>query len=285
MNFKSRLCAMNCHYRFYELEEFFRHAHINGIKYVELWTGPMHFYVDYNQHDGVEILKLLSEKYKIKIIGLCPEQTNPKPNNIAVKSEIGKENVYKYYKQIIDIADKIGCKQVLVTSGWAYYNESIENAWNRSVNMMKRIVEYSEKKDIMLVLEALQIDESLLVNSVKDIKKYREAVNSSNLKVCIDFGAMARAQNTIEEYFEAFGDDVRHIHFVDGKPTGHLAWSDGDRDLEKDLNDLQRYNYKGFLSLETATQRYYEKPWIAEEKTISTFEKLEGEKNETLYIS
>ncbi|GAA0673351.1 sugar phosphate isomerase/epimerase family protein [Clostridium cadaveris] len=285
MNFKSRLCAMNCHYRFYELEEFFRHAHINGIKYVELWTGPMHFFVDYNQHDDVEILKLLSEKYKIKIIGLCPEQTNPKPNNIAVKSVIGKQNVYKYYKQIIDIADKIGCKQVLVTSGWAYYNEPIEDAWNRSVSMMKRIAEYSKKKDIMLVLEALQIDESLLVNSVNDIKRYREDVNSGNLKVCIDFGAMSRAQNTIEEYFETFGDDVRHIHFVDGKPTGHLAWSDGDRDLEKDLNDLQRYNYNGFLSLETATQRYYEKPWIAEEKTISTFEKLEGEKDETLYIS
>ncbi|WP_099336152.1 sugar phosphate isomerase/epimerase family protein [Clostridium cadaveris] len=285
MNFKSRLCAMNCHYRFYELEEFFRHAHINGIKYVELWTGPMHFFVDYNQHDDVEILKLLSEKYKIKIIGLCPEQTNPKPNNIAVKSVIGKQNVYKYYKQIIDIADKIGCKQVLVTSGWAYYNEPIEDAWNRSVSMMKMIAEYSKKKDIMLVLEALQIDESLLVNSVNDIKRYREDVNSGNLKVCIDFGAMSRAQNTIEEYFETFGDDVRHIHFVDGKPTGHLAWSDGDRDLEKDLNDLQRYNYNGFLSLETATQRYYEKPWIAEEKTISTFEKLEGEKDETLYIS
>lgn len=285
MNFKSRLCAMNCHYRFYELEEFFRHAHINGIKYVELWTGPMHFFVDYKQHDDVEILKLLSEKYKIKIIGLCPEQTNPKPNNIAVKSVIGKQNVYKYYKQIIDIADKIGCKQVLVTSGWAYYNEPIEDAWNRSVSMMKRIAEYSKKKDIMLVLEALQIDESLLVNSVNDIKRYREDVNSGNLKVCIDFGAMSRAQNTIEEYFETFGDDVRHIHFVDGKPTGHLAWSDGDRDLEKDLNDLQRYNYNGFLSLETATQRYYEKPWIAEEKTISTFEKLEGEKDETLYIS
>lgn len=245
----------------------------------------MHFFVDYNQHDDVEILKLLSEKYKIKIIGLCPEQTNPKPNNIAVKSVIGKQNVYKYYKQIIDIADKIGCKQVLVTSGWAYYNEPIEDAWNRSVSMMKRIAEYSKKKDIMLVLEALQIDESLLVNSVNDIKRYREDVNSGNLKVCIDFGAMSRAQNTIEEYFETFGDDVRHIHFVDGKPTGHLAWSDGDRDLEKDLNDLQRYNYNGFLSLETATQRYYEKPWIAEEKTISTFEKLEGEKDETLYIS
>lgn len=41
MNFKDRLCAMNCHYRFYELEDFFQSVHKLGMHYVELWSGPM----------------------------------------------------------------------------------------------------------------------------------------------------------------------------------------------------------------------------------------------------
>ena len=48
-NFKDRLCGMNCHYRFYSFERFFQEMNRLGIKNVEIWTGPMHFYVDYNK--------------------------------------------------------------------------------------------------------------------------------------------------------------------------------------------------------------------------------------------
>lgn len=86
------------------------------------------------------------------------------------------------------------------------------------------------------------------------------------------FWAMARMGHTPREYFEAFGSDIVHIHFVDGNPTGHLAWGDGSRDLKTDLAVLEEYGYQGYLSLETATQRYYEKPWSAEMKTLKSFE-------------
>ena len=36
---KLELAAMNCHHRFYPLEEFFASAVSNGYKKVELWTG------------------------------------------------------------------------------------------------------------------------------------------------------------------------------------------------------------------------------------------------------
>jgi protein FrlC len=53
-----------------------------------------------------------------------------------------------------------------------------------------------------------------------------------------------------------------------------LAWSDGTRDLKQDLLDLEANGYHGYLSLETATSRYYEKPWVAEQTTLKAFEKL-----------
>lgn len=272
MNFKDRLCAMNCHYRFYELEDFFQSVHKLGIHYVELWSGPMHYYVDARRHDSPEQLKKLCDRYQITIIGICPEQTNPKPNNIAVKQKHRQEEVLNYYRQMIDIACVLGCRQVLVTSGWCYYSEAVEEAWNRSVVMMKRITDYAKQRNVILALEALQPEESRLVNTIQDIRRYRNEVGSSCLKVCIDFGAMARMGHTPREYFEAFGSDIVHIHFVDGNPTGHLAWGDGSRDLKTDLAVLEEYGYQGYLSLETATQRYYEKPWSAEMKTLKSFE-------------
>ena len=276
MNFREKLCGMNSHYRYYSLERFFQEMHRLHISYCEIWTGPMHFYVDYQKNQDVETLKELSQKYGVQIIGICPEQTNPKPNNIATPTR--KEDVFAYYCRMVDIAKAVGAKQILVTSGWAYYDEKLEDAYERSVQMVRNICEYADSKNIMVVMEALQIDESILVNSVEDMKKYVDRVDHPNLKVCIDFGAMARVNDSIQDYFDAFGEKVVHTHFVDGKPTGHLAWGDGERNLNEDLECLKLNHYQGYLSLETATSRYYEKPWSAEEKTLMGFAKRKEEK-------
>lgn len=271
MNFKDRLCAMNSHYRYYELEDFFRHVHSMGIRYVELWTGPMHFFVDYQKCEHTDKIKALAKKYDITLIGICPEQTNPKPNNIAIKQEERKHDVLQYYKRMIDIACELHCNQVLVTSGWGYYSETREEAWKRSVQMMKQICAYAKEKHIVLALEALQEDESNLVNTILDIQNYRKDVGSDVVKVCIDYGAMARVHETPQQYFDTFQSDIIHLHFVDGAPCGHLAWGDGNRNLKEDLQVLDQYNYTGYLSLETATSRYYKEPWNAEQKTLKQF--------------
>lgn len=274
MSFREKLAGMNNHYRYYELEYFFQQLNLHDIHYAELWTGPMHFFVDYHKHDDIDFLKKLEAKYDVKIIGICPEQTNPKANHIASKHR--QQDIYQYYCNMIDIAKKIGCNQVLITSGWAFYNEDKGMAWKRSVDMMKHICSYAHEQGVIIVMEALQPEESILVNSVKDLKKYKLEVDHDCLKICIDFGAMARAENTLQDYFDAFDKDIVHIHFVDGAPCGHLAWGDGKRDLQADLTILNERQYHGYLSLETAASRYFQTPWIAEETTLRSFELLGG---------
>ena len=63
---------MNCHYRFYELEDFFQSVHKLGMHYVELWSGPMHYYVDARRHDSPEQLKKLCDRYQMCIRDRCP---------------------------------------------------------------------------------------------------------------------------------------------------------------------------------------------------------------------
>ncbi|MDF9824896.1 protein FrlC [Breznakia sp. PF5-3] len=269
-----KLCAMNGHYRFYELEDFFKHIKSIGFDTAEIWTGPQHFFMDYQGYESVKKLQHLEEKYQIKIAVICPEQTNPKPNNMATKDLELQKHVYKYFTNAIDVAASIQAKMVLVTSGWAFLNEDIEDAFNRSVHMMKRLCEYAQSKRIYLAMESLQHDESLIVNSIDGLKRYKEAVNSNQLKVCIDFGAMAGAKETIEDYFKAFKDDIVHVHFVDGAPTGHLAWGDGERNMSEDIKELQKYGYDGLLSLESVNGQYYEKPYEADLKTMQQFNKI-----------
>lgn len=274
---KIELAAMNCHHRFYELEDFFASEKENGYKYVEIWTGPQHFFMDYNGYESVEKLKKLEGKYGIKVIGICPEQTNPKPNNMAAKDVERQKRVLKYFKNAIDVACEIVANQVVVTSGWAYLNENVEEAYNRSVIMLKKVSEYAELKGMNLAIEALQPEESLIANNALELKKLIDDVDSPALKVCLDTGAMARAEDTIQTYFDVFGDKVIHAHFVDvdmEQETTHLTWGDGKRSMEKDMKVFAKNNYQGILSVECVNGKYFANPGEADKRAMDIYNEI-----------
>ena len=273
-----QLCAMNGHYRFYELDVFFDEIQKAGFVNAELWTSPHHYFVDYQQYDDPVKLRHLAESHQVKIRCICPEQTNPKPNNVAVKGKAAKERVYAYYRNIVDAAKEAGADKVLITPGWAYYSEAVEEARKRSVEMLSRVSEYAAQKQILLVMEALQPNESRIANTAADLKALKQMVGNDNLKICLDLGAMARMGESIDDYFEVFKKDVAHCHFVDGAPVGHLAWGDGERSMKDDLEAFGRNGYEGLLSLESVNDRYYEKPYLADQKTMELFMKNQGEK-------
>ena len=278
---KIELAAMNCHHRFFELEDFFASAKKNGYKYVEIWTGPQHFFMDHNGYESVKKLKDLEEKYGIKVIGICPEQTNPKPNNMAAKDLNMQERVLNYFKNAIDVACEIKAKQVVVTSGWGFLSESVEKAYKRSAIMLRKVADYAEDKNMNLAIEALQPEESLIANTALELKKLIDEVDRPALKVCLDTGAMARAKDTIQTYFDMFGDKVIHAHFVDvyiEKETTHLAWGDGKRNMAEDIKVFEKNQYHGLLSVECVNGEYFEKPEQADGKSMEVYREVHNEK-------
>ena len=82
-----QLAVMNISHRYFDLEEFFSSAAASGYTCCELWTGAMHLYVDCHGYDSLEQVRELSQRYGVRIVGICPEQNNPKPWNIATRGE------------------------------------------------------------------------------------------------------------------------------------------------------------------------------------------------------
>lgn len=274
-----KLSGMNSVYRFYTLEYFFESMYELELENIELWTSPHHFFVDhrgYSQKD-VEKVKKLTNKYKINIQCICPEQTNPKVGNLAVEDKYSRDRMLSYFQNQITLAKELDASKVLITAGWGYLNENRKLAWNRSVTAMKELCNFASQYNINIVIEALQPDESNLVNNINDLKKYLEDVNHSNLKICIDFGAMARADETLKDYLNEFPLKIEHVHLVDGKPTGHLALGDGTRNLKQDVIELKKYGYKNYLTLETVNSKYYMNPKTADKQSINTYQQIKKE--------
>lgn len=71
----------------------------------------------------------------------------------------------------------------------------------------------------------------------------------------------------MEEWFQAFGDEIAHMHFVDGIPQFHLAWGDGDRPLERYMETIRANHYCGALTQEITDGRYYTNPAKADEQS------------------
>ena len=273
-----QLAVMNISHRYFDLEEFFSSAAASGYTCCELWTGAMHLYVDCHGYDSLEQVRELSQRYGVRIVGLCPEQNNPKPWNVAVRGEAGQKRILSYFKNVIDVAVELGAPQILVTSGWAYLDEPAEDAWARSVAMLRSVCDYADTRGIRVALEALQPSESVLVNTAQDVVRILEAVDRPNLKACIDFGAMEVAGDTIDGYFEVLGEKIVHTHFVDvGGGTTHLAWGDGERDMRADLEALMRHGYTGYVSAETCDGRYYQDPSKATTQVIEMYRRVTAE--------
>ena len=245
-----------------------------GYQSVELWTCGHHFLLDSFGYQNVKSIKNKASKFGLHIICLTPEQNNPKPNNIAAKDEELKKRTFAYFRNAIDAANELECEKVLVTSGWCYYSENRDEAWKRSVDMLGRLCRYAEFKGILLAMETLLPEETRLVTNIKTLKKMLTDVDSPNLKVTADLSAMSFEGETVQDFFDAFGQNVVHSHFVDDKPTDdHLAWGDGTRDLEDDLRVFKKNHYSGYFSLEYANSLYFEEPFQADKKTMQQFKK------------
>ena len=267
-----QLAAMNISHRYYSIDSFFKAASRAGYRSVELWTGSMHLYVDDRGFDPVDHVRELARCHDIEIIGICPEQNNPKPWNIAARGRRAQERTQAYFKNVVDVAVALEAPQILVTGGWAFLDEPVEDAWARSVAMLRAITDYAQRQGIRVAIEALQPVESILVNSAHDMRRMIDDVGSPALKACIDMGAMVVAGDTFDSYFDALGDDVVHVHFVDiDGETTHLAWGDGTRDMRADLESLVRHGYRGVVSAETYDGRYFADPSAALDQVMREY--------------
>lgn len=266
------LAAMNVSYRFLSLETFLSDMERIGFRTLELWCGGMHQYLDWMGFDPADRVAAAAAAHGMRIACICPEQNNPKPWNMAARDGAARERTLSYFERAVDLAIELGAGLVTVTGGWAFLDEPRAAAWERAVEMLARIAGYAGARGVRLVLEALQRSESILVNTAQDVRRMIDEVGDPALACCLDTGAMARAGDTIEGYFEVLGDRVAHAHLVDVNARNtHLAWGDGDRDLRSDLDALARVGYRGICTAEICDARYLADPAPAFERTMRAY--------------
>ena len=123
-----------------------------------------------------------------------------------------------------------------------------------------------------LAVETVRPEESRMIITLPQLKRLLDAVDHPNVKAALDLTAVGVAGETVKEWFETLGSDIRHMHFPDGRPYGHLVWGDGLHPLADYIQLMNEYHYEGYLGQEITDGRYFADPREADRRNIAAFE-------------
>ncbi len=275
------LCAMNVHHRFFSLESFLASSEAAGFTAVELWTGPMHLLCDRAGHADPAPVRDALERHGLTCRAVCPEQTNPKPANMAAPSRAG-ERARAIFANAVRLAAGLGAPVVTVTPGWAFRDESLADAWSRSVAALRALAVQAEEADVVLAMEALQPEESVLCPTSERLAALIAEVDRPALQACLDTGAMEVADETIDQAWRALDGRVANVHLVDvaeqgGRLETHVAWGAGHRSMADDIATLARLGYIGTCSTEVCDPACFSDPAAVDARVARIYQNARRE--------
>ena len=265
--------AMNQHYRRFSFDYFLDCQQKVGFRNIELWCGASHFFIDAQGYDNPAPLKRKLKDHNLQVVSV----TTPSiayQYQYASQEEGILQKSFSYFRNGIQLAAELGADRVVINSGWGYWNESASDSWKRSRDNLTLLCEEAAKLGIICMMESLRSDESNIVNSLQTAKKMFDEVNHPNLKMMVDTIATGAAGETLEMWFETFGENLVHMHFLDGDPYVHNIWGDGNTPLEAQLEVINRYRFSGYLVQEIADEKYFNDPFSADVKNMRMLERF-----------
>lgn len=193
------------------------------------------------------------------------------PVNIAAYEAYIRRRSLTSMKKAVEIAAGLGTGMMLLTAGWGYVSEDRQETLKRSMESIEELVKKAEREGIILALEHLSPISSNIVNTAADLKYVLDTIKSPNLKAMFDTCQVHLVNERVKDYFEMLGEQIVHVHIVDGAPGGHLAFGDGTLDLERDVREMEEYGYSGYLSMEIADRKYFAQPEEADRISSEKF--------------
>ncbi|GGI45894.1 protein FrlC [Agromyces flavus] len=220
-----------------------------GRERVELWGTAPQLHVPQLSNEEARGIRRRIDERGLAVQCLTPEQVIY-PVNVASPSPWLRASSIGMFRRAAELCVELGAPLLFLTPGRGFENEATDAAWRRSVDAIGEIAAYAGRLGVSCVLEPLQRVESNLVNDAATLAHMLDEIAAPNLGAALDTVAMAVAGDTVDAYFDLLGDRIRHVHLIDGRPNGHLAWGDGELPLGSYLEALGRRGYDGCLTFE-----------------------------------
>lgn len=170
-------------------------------------------------------------------LSVYPCQGMPKSCDPGAEDPACRQGAIDFAKRMFDSMGELGCKQLggILYSYWPtldYSNrgESVERAWELSLQTTKRIAQEAASRSIQLNFEVVNRYENYLFNDTKTALKYLDELGCDNVKLLLDIFHMNIEEDSIGDAIRLAGSRLGHFHIgecnrkVPGR--GHMPWQE-----------------------------------------------------------
>ena len=215
-----------------------------GFKTIEMWCGQPHFLLDDHGYQSTSELKKKVEAHGLHIGVFTPECAMYN-YLICAHDEYARKRALGYYTNGIKAAGEVGAKVMLTNCCGCDWNEDPERVFERAAGMLRTLAPIAADCGVTLAVETVRPEESRMIIKLPELARLLKAVDRPNVKAALDLTAVGVAGETVKDWFETLGSDIRHMHFVDGRPYGHLVWGDGLHPMADYIELMNQYGYEG----------------------------------------
>jgi protein FrlC len=251
-----KFAPMNYHYVRYPIEKFLDKVADSPFDSIDLYcSAPQLNMFDYPLQRLLDMDKKIRER-NLSIMAMTPENCTY-PVNFCTQDLLTRESSIRYYQRAIDTAEFLGCPRVQISTGFGYFDQSREEAWKYCRESMETLAAYCEKKHVQLLLEELKTTTTNVLITSKDIARMLSEIHPDVVVGMVDMDQMTYANETVDDWFDALGGQLQHIHFND---RGHTVPGDGDFPMKGYYDAIKKRGYEGTVSFEICDRRYYNDP-------------------------
>lgn len=263
---RSQFAGMNQHYRWYGFESYLNSMQRNGIQSLELWCGAPHFLLDSEKFSDPDRYERMARERGLKFVSVCAPSMLWQ-HQYGTDAGERRNRAVRYYCNGVRVASALGCKIMSLNAGWGYWDENPEESVKRSIEAVSTVADFAQAQGITLALETLQPVESNIVLTLKEAEAYYSRLNHPAVKMMTDTVAVGVAGETVDDWFNVFGKDIVHCHLVDGSPSGHRVFGDGNYPLAAIMHTFAENNYTGFFTMELGGN-YLQDPFSADARNM-----------------
>lgn len=271
----SRVAGSNYHYRRFTFESFLRDAAEVGYKTLELWASGPQFHLEDYSDKRLEQLRTQIADLGMRVACLTPEQY-VYPIGVSNPDPVYRRRSIDFFKRHMDAAVILGCELMVVTPGFSMLDVPVEDGKKWALEAFRELAEKAEAVGVDLAMEAFTVHTTNVVNTAAGIRELIDAIASPRFRGLVDVDVIANSGlESLDGFIEALGSaNIRHVHFVDGLPGGHLVPGEGALDMTGAFNALEAAGYTGCYGMELLDRRYFLEPGKALENYLNWFKKL-----------
>lgn len=248
-----KFAPMNYHYLRYPVRKFLDKVERSPFDSIDLYcSAPQLNMFDYPLSALIELDKEIKKRH-LDIMAMTPENC-VYPVNFCTQDTLTRESSIRYYQRAVDTAEFLGCPRVQISTGFGYFDQPAEEAWKFCRDSLAQLAAYCERKNVVLLLEELKVTTTNVLITSRDVAKMLDELDTKHIVGMVDMDQMTYAGENVDDYFDALGSRLGHIHFND---RGHTVPGDGDFPMKEYYDAIKRRGYDGTVSFEICDRRYY----------------------------